>query len=146
MAFVLLIAGLIHLPNLMFYRSNEYSPLEKAGISLSLQGSAVCTNYEFVVCSDCLDKKWYNQPEGGQRIGYSYNAATGANTTLIERFDCKGGYLAQGIVNWVCLLFLVFSMVLIHLYLGAREVRFDEDKYVEEENWNGKCTHTLFVF
>jgi hypothetical protein len=48
MAVVLLIAGLIHLPNLVFYRSSEYCSASKSDISWSLQGSAVCTSYEWV--------------------------------------------------------------------------------------------------
>lgn len=52
MAVILLIAGLIHLPNLMFYRSTDYCPASKGDISVSLQGSAVCTNYEWVSHDD----------------------------------------------------------------------------------------------
>lgn len=127
MALVLFIAGLIHLPNLIFYRSGEYCSADKSGISISLKGSALCTETEWVVCTDCFQSKWLSLEEQA-RFADATNPITNEAVTLIQRFACKGGRLPQGIVNWACFFFLVIAMYLIHIYLSAREIRFDEDK------------------
>lgn len=128
MAVILFFAGLIHLPNLIFYRSDEYSPLTKTGISSwSLQGSAVCETFEWVACTDCRLGRGRVRPDG-QRFGFALHPTTGLNTTLVERFDCDVAFLSQGTYNWACMIFLVVSMLLMHMYLSAREVRLDEDK------------------
>lgn len=135
MAVVLLIAGLIHLPNLTFYRGTDYCAAPQDQLSFSLQGSAVCTSYEWVVCNDCATNpdRTRRSQDDTNGIGWALHPITGTNTTLVQRTNCQGGYLPQGIPNWVCLLFLTFSMMLIHRYLGAREVRFDEDQITSSD-------------
>ena len=127
MSLVLFVAGLIHLPLLIFYRSNEYCDEDKDGISISLKGSAVCTATEWVACSDCLTRKWLSIEEQ-RRSAVALNPITGQNVTLIERYNCNGGALTQGSLNLACFFCLVLAMYLINLYLSAREVRVDEDK------------------
>jgi hypothetical protein len=82
------------------------------------------------VCADCATSQYKTRrsADDRNRIGWAIHPVTGLNTTLVERTDCQGGNLPQGSVNWACLLFLLGSMILVHKYLGAREVRFDEDK------------------
>jgi hypothetical protein len=43
LSMVMLVAGLMHLPNILFYKSEAYSPNGKDGISFTLATSAVCT-------------------------------------------------------------------------------------------------------
>ena len=50
------------------------------------------------------------------------------DTVLVQRNDCEGGRLPQGVVNLAALGFLTVIFLLLSIYLGAREVRFDEDK------------------
>lgn len=123
MAAVLLVAGLIHLPNLVFYRSNDYSPAGKgpgSGLSWSLRGTAVCTTKEWVVCTDCKQDEWALYADRGN------NTVDGP--IFIQRRACEGGNWEQGIVNWVVLLMLTGVLLFLAIYLGAREVRADEDK------------------
>jgi hypothetical protein len=121
MAAVLLICGLIHLPNSTFYRSDEYSPAGKGGLEWVLQGTAVCTTTEWVVCPECPLDQW-NTTEQENRFGVA------GNTTLVLHNACQGGEVPQGVVNLVVLFFLVGVVWIMSLYLDAREVRFDEDK------------------
>jgi hypothetical protein len=127
MAGVLFAAGLLHIPNLRFFRSKEYSPAGKGpknGLNWSLYGSAVCTTREWVACANCTAKEW-SSPVEEQRFG-NYTADS---TILIERSDCNvDSLLEQGIVNWVVLFVLTLVLIVLAIYLGAREVRFDEDK------------------
>ena len=124
MALVLFICGCIHLPNLIFYRNVDYagdSPREDISI-WSLQGSAVCTDTAWVVCSDCAQTKWRNDDEQNRFL------MTDDGTKLVLRNLCAGGEIPQGVVNLVVLFFLIVVLFLLSVYLGAREIRFDEDK------------------
>jgi hypothetical protein len=121
MAGFLFIAGLINLPNMLFYASDDYSPEGKDDLSFSLKTSMICTTFEWVVCEDCLAIEWDSNEEKN-RFG------TSGNTTLVLKNGCDGGQFEQGIVNWATLLLLIIGVSLMSVYLRAREVRFDEDK------------------
>jgi hypothetical protein len=128
MAVLLLLAGLIHLPNIMFYSSTEYSPDGKMRIGnndtesvfFSLASSALCSTPDWVVCSDCTQEQW---SEETGRFGL-----TSDGTVLVARNGCDGGQFPQGMVNYTVAFILVGAMALISLYLRAREIRFEEDK------------------
>jgi hypothetical protein len=122
MALVLFVCGLIHLPNLIFYRNDYNGDVLKDVLSLSLRGSAVCTDTDWVVCSDCRANQWGSAEERNR-----YQIADDG-TILVLHNLCPGGEVPQGVVSLVVLAFLVVVLVLLSLYLGAREVRFDEDK------------------
>jgi hypothetical protein len=126
MAGFMLLAGLINLPNMLFYASEDYSPDGKDHLSFSLKTSAVCTTFNWVVCEDCLASDW-NSDEEKDRFGTGVDA-DGNPVTLVLRNGCDGGQFEQGIVNWVTLLLLIVVTALMSVYLRAREVRFDEDK------------------
>jgi hypothetical protein len=122
MSMVLLVAGLINIPLIAYYRSSDYSANGQGSLYFSLQGSAICTTLQWVVCSDCQASSYGNGDEK-DRFGV---AADG--TTLVLRNDCDGANLAQGMVNLATFFFLSVVMALFSFYLTAREVRFDEDK------------------
>jgi hypothetical protein len=124
MALVLFICGCIHLPNLIFYRNSDYiGESSKANLTIwSIRGSAVCTNTSWVVCSDCTGEQWNNNEEQDRfRV-------TDDNITLVLKNFCPGGEIPQGAVNLVVLFFLIVVLFLLSIYLGEREIRFDEDK------------------
>jgi hypothetical protein len=127
MAGFLLIAGLINLPNILFYASDDYSPDGKDDLSFSLKTSMVCTTFRWVVCEDCTPNEWSSNEEEN-RFGRVFNDDGTTNTTLVLKNECDGGQLEQGIVNWATLLLLILGASLLSVYLRAREVRFDEDK------------------
>lgn len=126
MAGFLLIAGLINLPNILYYASDDYSPDGKDDLSFSLKTSMVCTTFRWVVCEDCTANEWGSNEEK-DRFGTVLNA-DGTNTTLVLENDCDGGQFEHGIVNWLTLLLLIIGTSLLSVYLRAREIRFDEDK------------------
>jgi hypothetical protein len=123
MAGFLLIAGLINLPNMIFFASDDYSPDGKDNLSFTLKTSMICTTFKWVVCEDCMQNEW-NENDQEDRFG----VASDGITTLVLKNACDGAQFEQGIVNWVTLLGLVISAFLMSIYLRAREVRFDEDK------------------
>lgn len=122
---LLLLAGLIHLPNAFFYASDQYNPGGRStDMAFSLQGTAVCTSGEWVVCNESCQGKWNSTNAESQRY------LTDGDTILVFRNSCDGGQLQQGMVNWVALVFLLVTIAFSAYYLRAREIRFDEDKYV----------------
>lgn len=126
MSFVLFVAGLINLPNIIFYSGNNYSPQGRTGVSWTLDTSAVCSSGEWVVCTDCSDDQFQNSGEEQDRFRFALDGTT----ILVLRNDCNGGQLPQGLVNFATGVFLFIMISLISLYLLAREIRSDEDKYV----------------
>ena len=122
MSAVLFICGLIHLPNLIFYRNGVYNVVGKTDLPKSLFGSAICNSTEWVVCSDCTKTQWDSLEERDRFA----NATDGTN--LVLQNTCRGGELPQGLVSLAVLFFLVCVLLILSVYLGAREVRFDEDK------------------
>lgn len=127
MAGVLFIVGLIHLPNLVFYRSDHYSSEGKNKLQWSLRGSAVCTSTAWVACLDCTEKEWHTE-QAQTQFAYPLNGTAPNGTVMIQHNTCNGGNLPQGLVNMAGLFFLLVVLFLLSLYIGAREVRFDEDK------------------
>lgn len=125
MVVILFLAGLINLPNIFFYASSNYSPNGQEGLGIfSLQGTAICTTFDWVVCSDCTPEA-FGSTESQERYGIAEDG-----TVLVQRNECDGGALEQGMVNWATFLFVSIAMALFSIYLRAREIRFDEDKYV----------------
>ena len=124
MAVVLFLAGLLHLPNQIFYR-NAYNPEPKDINGISLLGSAVCTSSEWVACEDCNATDWSTFDE---RKRFATVGTGGNEFALLQRLTCNGGELSHGLLNWGVLFFLTGVLFLLAIYLGAREVRFDEDQ------------------
>mmetsp|Transcript_29806 Transcript_29806/g.49189 ORF Transcript_29806/g.49189 Transcript_29806/m.49189 type:complete len:964 (-) Transcript_29806:41-2932(-) len=124
---ILIIAGLIHIPNLLYYSGDEYSNGQQGLVSFSLKGSAVCTIGKWVVCSDCNPDDWDNTEEEN-RFGIFTDPATGEVTNIVLRNGCGRPGLTQGIVNYVALLFLIISFLLFGVYQRKRETLYDEDK------------------
>ena len=122
---MLLVGGLLNIPNIMFYASPTYSTNGQESISsIFLKGSALCTTREWVVCRDCVVEDF--EGEEHWRIGI-----TSDGTVLVQRNDCNGANINQGLVNFATFLVLLGSMMCVSLYLRTREIRADEDKYVE---------------
>lgn len=125
MAVVLLIGGLLHLPNALYYDSRRYNPgVKREDLSFLLWGTAVCTSTTWVACSAdaCPETKWESSLfEDRYRIAQD-------GTRLVLRNSCELDNYAAGFVNWVGLIFMVFAVALGSFYLRIRETRFDEDK------------------
>jgi hypothetical protein len=125
MAVILILAGLINIPNIRYYASYGYSGGQQ-DLSFSLTGSAVCNQGLWVVCTDCVKEDW-GTPEEAQHFG-SVDNPDGMNTTIVLQNDCEGGALEQGLVNWFSLVFLVICIGLISVYQRKREELFDIGK------------------
>jgi hypothetical protein len=114
------------LPNQIFYQSSEYSPEGRGDLAWSLRGSAICTTTSWVACEDCDPNRW-NDVDEKERFVFGTNAS-GQEVALVQQNACDMAQLQQGLVNYSVLFVLVIIFFLLSMYLGAREIRFDEDK------------------
>lgn len=126
-AVILIVAGLINIPSILYYAGPEYSDGQNGLTVFSLTGSAVCTSTEWVVCSDCPEDEWADTPEEQNRFGKTTDV-DGSQITLVLRNACEGAQFSQGMLNWGTLFFLIICFGLLACFQRAREVRFDEDK------------------
>lgn len=127
-AVIMLIAGLINLPAITYYASTDYDANPNRIDDLaykSLFGSAVCTDTEWVVCSNC-DPDSKAQRWGSDKSRVAYDETT--DTTFVLHHLCSGISAAPVFTNIATLFFLLFSVGLFSYYLRLREIRFDEDK------------------
>eukprot|EP00542_Grammatophora_oceanica_P010709 CAMPEP_0194043292 /NCGR_PEP_ID=MMETSP0009_2-20130614/14957_1 /TAXON_ID=210454 /ORGANISM="Grammatophora oceanica, Strain CCMP 410" /LENGTH=944 /DNA_ID=CAMNT_0038687459 /DNA_START=167 /DNA_END=3001 /DNA_ORIENTATION=- len=126
-AILLILTGLINIPNILFYSGDNYSPEGRDEVSFTLQGSAVCTQFQWVVCTTCQSSQWDDSNAEKRRFAFGL-APDGTNTTLVQQSDCNGAELRYGIVNYASLIFLLIALLALALYQRKREVLFDIGK------------------
>lgn len=126
-AVFMFVAACINIPSMMFYASDDYNGdtafVESEEVSLlpwDLKVSAVCSNVQWVVCTDCTADQWDRDP--------TRFATSADGTTLVQRNFCDGASDTNAFTNYATLIFAVVYISLVSLYLRARGVRFDEDK------------------
>jgi len=126
LSFLLFCAGCLNAASITYYASNEYSPNGQSSLqSMTLKGSAVCTTFDWVVCdpTSCTPELYNDDGNERNRFGVAEDG-----TVLIQRSLCDGVTYQTVLTNWFTLFFVTIVMILLSLYWGAREVRFDEDK------------------
>ena len=125
-------AGMINVVNMLYYASERYDANDERSSIISvmkiLHLSAICTDREWVLCSEGCDShpKWWDTVFTNQYYGSAINS-DGQNVILINRTTCLPAEFQQGMVNYGTMLFLLAALSIFFWYLGKREVRFDED-------------------
>lgn len=134
-SFIVLIGGIISIPNILYFGSTEYTANEQDNIRPVFQGSAMCTDYDWVACPDCRLEDWDSFPSNHDRY------ATNADGTLhfILNNNCNVNR-TFGFISWINIIFIALSLYIMGFYIKAKEVAFDEaeqtaaDYSVEVEN------------
>ncbi|KAG7353426.1 hypothetical protein IV203_002781 [Nitzschia inconspicua] len=127
-AIFMFIAACMNIPSMMFYSSEEYNgdpsavalSEETENLPFDLKASAICSNFQWVVCSDCTPEQWNRDP--------TRFATAEDGTILVLRNFCNGTQGTNAFTNYATLIFAIIWISLVSLYLRARGVRFDEDK------------------
>jgi hypothetical protein len=119
------IAGIIHIPNFMYFSGEEYSDGQPDLASSLIRGSAICTRTKWVPCPTC-DK---NEP------GMSESVIQDPETkiTFALKNLCDGATIEQGMVNYAALIFVVLAAIALNRYLHYMEVQFDEDEQTAQD-------------
>ena len=123
MAFLTFVAGLISIPNILYFSGDTYSSGGQNGLNFFLQGSAACKSFEWVPCPECsLDD--YREEE---RYRFHMEILTnGEVLTFALKNKCNGATLTTGFVSFCTFLFILFSTIWIHWYLKNLESSLDE--------------------
>ena len=123
MTILVLIVGIIHIPNFMFFSGPDYSN-NQPGVPSLLRGSAICTETEWVVCETCLAKdfkgdSWLYDPE--------------TNTTFARHNLCDGATLVAGMVNFSGLCYVLIAAFVVNYYFKMVEQQMDEDEQTAQD-------------
>jgi hypothetical protein len=119
-------AGLLNIPNLIYFSSESYSSGQDGVIPL-LQGSAICTDTRWVPCPNCTSGDFE-----ATRFAYGTNDA-GLNVTFVLRNTCEGATIEQGFINYASLMLIMLGTVFLNRYLKRMEVAFDEDEQTAQD-------------
>ena len=132
MGVALLVGGLMHLPNILYYLSAEYDgrdqtisiDLKASSKFLTIPASAVCNNF---VWAQCESKEFCNLKKlKDMGVDYLYNSVD--DITLVKKNNCNEFTFQQGMVNFVAVMTALLIIVLFNIYQSKKEIIYDEDK------------------
>jgi len=127
---ILLLAGILSIPNIIWYSSDRYDPSPNRDVNFSLMRilrfSAICSSREWVKCDDCNADTW-NNIFTNNYYGTGIDVTTGETVTLINRTTCLPAQFAPGMWSFGVLLLLILCITAYNIYLSKLEVRWDED-------------------
>ncbi len=155
-----LLAGIITLPNILYYSSTNYSTLGQSSSlvpNLLTLGSAICTDTPWVICQDCTPQQFL--PKGNQAVDDTYDSTTStvtpdirfASTCLlsstttttttestdctifIKKNNCLGAQKQQGLINLSAFLFVFVAMFFFNFYVRRKAIEFDEDEQTAQD-------------
>ena len=153
LSIITFVAGLISMPNLLYYSSTQYSvngqpthgPPGTQIIKIPTVGSAICTDQSWVLCQGCA----FNQFRGAEFRIAVYNdtcdlslqelqgnsaAANSNNCTMFaKKNNCLGAQMQQGMVNYAALMFVFVAMFVMNRYQRKKAVEFDEDEQTAQD-------------
>lgn len=124
LAIIMLIAGLINTPNLIYYASDRYNNKNEGVHAWSLKASAICTNYAWKSCPTCTREDWDRFPATYDRYAVSRDE-NGDMLTFIKINQCEVGPFV-GLVAFVSMLFVCISVYILQKVIYQKERLFDE--------------------
>lgn len=129
LAIVFVFAMLIHVPNYLYFRSSNYSQNGLAGVKTLLQGSAICTENEWVPCPTCraddssptISELWFtsrvkSSVDSGMLFALKNTCGSGDENYLYWR----------GIISWFGTIFIVIALLAMGEVQRRLQVEFDE--------------------
>lgn len=117
---IMFLAGLINIPTLMYYGSDEYSNAHDNMYFRALKTSAICTDSAWVACPTCSKEQWDSFPSTFDRYAESDNGLK-----FILRNNCNLDSIVV-VVNYISLLFVCISVYALQKITKRRERFLDE--------------------
>ena len=123
LAFMMFVAGLISLPNMIYYHSEEYSFKSPHFRSIFLQSSAICHDQTWEACPTCKLSDWSRFPVTYSRYANT-TLPTGETLSFIRVNNCD---VNDTVAFWAyaSLLFVVFCVYLLDGITKEKELDFD---------------------
>lgn len=132
-ALISLVAGLINLPNILYFASDVYSA-NQPDVSFLLKGSAICTEQVWVPCPTCPIDNYDNTRD---RIAGTITVTPdgGELQTLVFALKntCDGATMNVGIVNLASLGFIMLATLALSMYQKRKVVEFDEQEQTAQD-------------
>ena len=108
-------AGLLNIPNLMYFSGPDYSN-GQPGVDATLTlGSAICTNAVWVPCADPCPTD--SVSFASSRIRRMNHTETGEEMTFTLKNLCTGATIEQGFVNYATLILVLIGIFAFSIYL-----------------------------
>ena len=144
LAVLTLIAGLVNVPNILYFASDEYSDGQTTITNPLLKGSAICTRTKWVPCIDCN----FTTQDFAQDRFCSYSLSSGNNDdddyvhgssfiTFALKNDCDGATIQQGLINYCTMFVMLIGIVFLNRYQKKMQVKFDEDEQTAQGRNHG---------
>ena len=124
-----LIAGIINIPNMIYFASDKYSNGQN-GVNILIKGSAVCTVKEYVPCPTCSLNDFADVPH---RIATVESIYSDGDLIFVMKNFCDGAKLPLAFVNYATLLVIILGLWYISRHLKRHEVCFDEDEQTAQD-------------
>jgi hypothetical protein len=142
-----LLAGILNIPNFIYYSSNEYTPgLSNfnstrilASVPTLLQGSAICNDVSWVVCPDCNSSTELSAaanvyfPNIRRASAFQPDAMVNVSDVFFLRNNCASPAIQTSMINYATLIFVMLGTVGLNMYLRRMEVAFDEDEQTAQD-------------
>lgn len=117
---IIFIAGLIQVPNMIYFASDEHSDGQQENVSTyGVLGSAVCTDTKWVACPTCTRSQFNHFPRDFSRF-----ATTSDGKTFIFRNECTVT-LEESLFSWGAFLFVMLSIFAMNFISQYRERYID---------------------
>ncbi len=121
---IMLVAGIISIPNLIYFASSRYNTNHHSIRYWSLKASAICTDQTWVACPTCTLSQWDYFPRTYNRFAQSTNPADGSIVSFILINNCNIHRLT-GIVSSICLVYVCLAMSVLFQTSKIKEEEFD---------------------
>jgi hypothetical protein len=119
----MLLAGIINIPNQMYYFSDNYSSANKQISILSLRSSAICTSEAWAPCPSCTKSDWDRFPPTYDRYA-QVQLADGTLLSFIKITNCDITNQV-GLVSYASLLFIFLAIFLLHQLIKREQIKLD---------------------
>ncbi|CAB9498796.1 protease [Seminavis robusta] len=124
---MVLLAGLLHIPNFIYFGGATYSSYQH-DVNWLQKGSAICTDTQWVLCPTCTRQDYPASNEGETWV---YDPIH--EVAFVKKNLCDGATLQQGFVNFSGFIFVCLCAVLLSLYLKAMEKTFHDDEQTSQD-------------
>ena len=123
---IFLIAGIISIPNMMYFSSDDYATDRDSIMTKFLVASALCTETSWEPCPTCTLDDWKTFPSTYSRIATSTSPKDGSILYFIKTNHCElsSGF---GITTFVTMIFIICSVLAFILKQKKWIVKLDEE-------------------
>ena len=125
------LAGLINIPNIIFYSGSEYSA-GQPDVPWLLKGSAICTEQAWVPCTTCNTSESQGYTTEYYRLANTTNEH-GTEIVFSMKNTCNAARYKVGLVNLGTCFFIVAGIAYMNYYQKKMEVEFDEDEQTAQD-------------